>query len=290
MQYFVRMLQQQGFVLAASRILTHARWMQLRALSIFFTLGMLLSCAEPVFGATHATPIEGYRVVHTYPHDSSAFTQGLVYVDGMLYEGTGLNGRSSMRMVDLKTGRVLQEHNLPAKYFGEGLTDWGNNLIELTWTSHTGFVYDRFSFRLLKTFSYPGEGWGLTHDSRHLIMSDGTAVLRLLDPRTFREVGHISVTDYGQPVLNLNELEYIHQEVFANIWQTDRIARISPVTGKVLAWINLAGLLPADQRQNSNAVLNGIAYDSQHERLFVTGKLWPKMFEIKLVSERVRSK
>jgi glutaminyl-peptide cyclotransferase len=186
-------------------------------------------------------------------------------------------------MVDLKTGRVLQKHDLPGNYFGEGLTDWGNNLIELTWQSHIGFVYDRFSFRVLRTFIYNGEGWGLTHDSKHLIMSDGSSNLRLLDPQTFQPVGQIAVTDEGKPVANLNELEYIHGEIYANVWQTDRIARISPSTGKVIAWIDLSGLFPASQRQNPDAVLNGIAYDSKTNRLFVTGKLWPKLFEIKLV-------
>lgn len=263
-----------------------------RVFSIFILAAFSLQVG-PAFAASHATPVEGYRVLHAYPHDSSAFTQGLVYVNGMLYEGTGLNGRSSIRMVDLQTGRVLQEHNLPAEYFGEGLTDWGSNLIELTWQSHVGYVYDRFSFRVLKNFTYPGEGWGLTHDSRHLILSDGTATLRFLDPRTFQPVGHVTVTDHGQPVLNLNELEYIHGEVFANIWLTNRIARISPATGKVLAWIDLTGLtnlLPANQRLGEGAVLNGIAYDSLHDRIFVTGKLWPKLFEIKIVPANAQSR
>lgn len=232
--------------------------------------------------ATHAAPVKGYRVVHAYPHAPTAFTQGLVYVDGMLYEGTGLNGRSSIRMVDLKTGRVLQKHDLPGNYFGEGLTDWGNNLIELTWQSHIGFVYDRFSFRVLRTFIYNGEGWGLTHDSKHLILSDGSSTLRLLDPTSFQPVGQLTVTDNGNPVLNLNELEYVHGEIYANVWQTDRIARISPATGKVIDWIDLGGLLPEAEKKNSDAVLNGIAYDSKNNRLFVTGKLWPKLFEIEV--------
>lgn len=255
-----------------------------------FVLFLLLSLSCCVRGAaSQATPVEGYRVVHIYPHDASAFTQGLVYVDGMLYEGTGLNGRSSIRMVDLKSGRVLQEHDLPNNYFGEGLTDWGNNLIELTWQSHIGFVYDRFSFRVLRTFIYDGEGWGLTHDSKHLILSDGSSNLRLLDPQTFQPVGQIAVTDDGKPVANLNELEFIHGEIYANVWQTDKIARISPSTGKVIAWIDLSGLLPAAQRQNPDAVLNGIAYDSKNNRLFVTGKLWPKLFEIEAVPVRTNS-
>ena len=280
MRYFGRMRQQSGFPSAVSQILADAI---LRSRFFLCLLLLLLWCPELAAGAGHATPVEGYRIVHTYPHDASAFTQGLVYVDGMLYEGTGLNGRSSIRMVDLAKGRVLQEHDLPENYFGEGLTDWGNNLIELTWQSHTGFVYDSFSFRVLKTFIYDGEGWGLTHDSKHLILSDGTSVLRLLDPVRFQQIGKIAVTDQGKPVLNLNELEYIHGEIYANVWQTNRIARISPATGKVIAWVDLAGLLPAAERQNSDAVLNGIAYDAKHNRIFVTGKLWPKLFEIKLV-------
>ncbi len=186
-------------------------------------------------------------------------------------------------MVDLQSGRVLQKHDLPAKYFGEGLTDWQSHLIQLTWESHVGFVYDRFSFRTIRTFTYPWEGWGLTHDSRHLILSDGSSTLYLLDPKTFKEVGKIPVTASGKPVLNLNELEYIHGEIYANIWQTNRIARISPATGKVLEWIDLSGLRPASTMEDGDAVLNGIAYDSQHDRLFVTGKLWPNLYEIKLV-------
>jgi glutamine cyclotransferase len=240
-------------------------------------------------GGEHSSPIEGYKVIHVYPHDSSAFTQGLIYLNGFLYEGTGLNGHSSIRMDDLQTGKVLQHYELPADLFGEGLTDWGSNLVELTWTSHKGFVYDRFSFRLLRTFEYPGEGWGLTHDDKYLIMSDGTPNLRFLDPHTFREVRRVRVTDNGHPVEDLNELEYIHGEVYANVWQTNRIARISPQTGKVLAWIDLSGLIAAAGVEDSNAVLNGIAYDPKGDRLFVTGKLWPKLFEIKVVPPKAIS-
>jgi len=251
---------------------------------------LLWSNAAQGFVAAGVAPTESYRVVHTYPHDSSAFTQGLVMVDGMLYEGTGLNGRSSVRAVDLTTGRVIQSVTVPAKFFGEGLTDWGSNLIELTWMAHRGFVYDRFSLRVVGTFEYKGEGWGLTRDRRYLIMSDGTPVLRFLDPVTFRVVRTLTVSDGGRPVKELNELEYIHGEIYANVWQTDRIARISPETGKVIAWIDLSGLLAADERTDGNAVLNGIAYDRKDHRLFVTGKLWPKLFEIKLVPEAVGSK
>ncbi len=227
---------------------------------------------------------DSYRIVHTYPHDSKAFTQGLVYVDGHLYESTGLNGRSSLRLVDLRSGQVLQSHKLPDEYFGEGLTDWGCTLIQLTWISHKALVYDRFSFRLIKTFTYEGEGWGLTHDARQLIMSDGTAYLRFLDPESFRVIRRLRVADeHGKPVENLNELEYLNGEIYANVWQTDQILRISPQSGKVLGRIGLAGIIEKGELRGNGAVLNGIAYDATGNRLFVTGKLWPKLFEIKVV-------
>jgi glutaminyl-peptide cyclotransferase len=260
-----------------------------RRLGLVSKLLCLLLCLSSnsfVSGEGHSAPVEGYKIIHVYPHDPSAFTQGLIYLNGFLYEGTGLNGHSSIRMEDLQSGKVLQHYDLPAEYFGEGVTDWGSTLVELTWTSHKGFVYDRFSFRSLRTFDYSGEGWGLTHDERNLIMSDGTPNLRFLDPRTFREVRRVQVTDNGDPVENLNELEYIRGEVYANVWETNRIARISPVTGRVLSWIDLSGILPAGDVQDSNAVLNGIAYDRKGDRLFVTGKLWPKLFEIKVVPQK----
>ena len=232
-----------------------------------------------------------YRIVHTYPHDPHAFTQGLVFVDGHLYESTGINGQSSLRMVDLDTGRVLQEQPLDSKYFGEGLTAWGSTLVQLTWESHIALVYDRFSFRLLRTFSYAGEGWGLTQDGKSLILSDGTAKLRFFDPETFKEIRRITVKDRGKPVTDINELEYVEGggEVYANIWHSDRIARISPTTGRVLGWIDLRGLLSPGERSSAEAVLNGIAWDSAHHRLFVTGKLWPKLFEIEVVPRNPRS-
>lgn len=255
----------------------------LRALSVF-GIGLLLNIAG--LGAAQkasAAPTQSYTVVHVYPHDASAFTQGLIYLDGALYEGTGLNGRSSVRMVELSSGKALQRTDLPAEYFGEGLTNWGPNLYQLTWTSHKCFVYDRFSMRLLRTFSYDGEGWGLTHDKQSLILSDGTSTIRFLNPATFKEVRRITVTDSGRPITELNELEYIHGEIYANIWHEDLIARISPATGKVVGWINLGGLLPLPERRGGDdAVLNGIAYDEKGDRIFVTGKLWPKLFEIKL--------
>jgi len=227
-----------------------------------------------------------YRILHTYPHDPDAFTQGLVFAGGRLYESTGRNGHSSLRMVDLETGHVLQEQPVDAKYFAEGLTDWGSTLVQLTWETRVGFVYDRFSFRQLRTFSYSGEGWGLTHDHTSLILSDGTPILRFLDPATFKQVRRVTVKDRGKPVADLNELEYVDGQIYANIWHSDRIARISPKTGKVLGWIDLSGLLPASERYEPEAVLNGIAWDAEHRRLFVTGKLWPKLFEIELIPEK----
>lgn len=237
-------------------------------------------CAAPV-GC--AQTVEGYRVLHAYPHDSQAFTQGLIYLDGHLYESTGLYGQSTLREDDLDTGRVIREANVPSQYFGEGLTNWGNTLIQLTWKAHIAFVYDRATFRLIKTFHYPWEGWGLTQDGKHLILSDGSDTLHFLDPETFQQVRSIRVTANGHPVDQLNELEYIHGEIYANVWMTNKIARISPQTGKVIAWINLAGLLPSIEVHGHDAVLNGIAYDATHNRLFVTGKLWPRLYQILVV-------
>jgi glutamine cyclotransferase len=231
------------------------------------------------------TPVSGYRVVHTYPHDPGAFTQGLVYRDGVLYEGTGLNGRSSIRKVKLENGEVLQMQPVDSQYFGEGIAVVNDTLYELTWQSGIGFLYDRATFKRKGTFTYRGEGWGLTYDGQRLIMSDGTPFLRFLDPATQKEVSRIEVKDGTMPVADLNELEFVKGEVLANVWQTDRIARISPKTGRVIGWIDLAGLLtPRETREVEAAggVLNGIAYDASGDRLFVTGKLWPKLFEIKV--------
>jgi len=241
-----------------------------------------------IAGASLCLAADSYRVVHAYPHDPQAYTQGLLYSDGHLYESTGLNGRSSLRMDDLDTGRVLQRVNLPQQYFGEGLAAWGSTLVQLTWQSHVAFVYDRFSFRLIRSFHYSGEGWGLTQDGRNLIMSDGTATLRFFDSNTFREVRRIQVRDGRQPVDQLNELEYIRGQIYANVWHTDRIARISPADGHVLGWIDLSGLFPASQRSDPEAVLNGIAYDAARNRLFVTGKLWPRLFEIVIVPQKAK--
>ena len=254
-----------------------------RAIRLVTLIGAL--AASSFATAQISAPTDSYTIVHTYPHDPNAFTQGLIYVDGHLYESTGLNGRSSLRLVDLTTGSVLQKHDLPAEYFGEGLTDWGSTLIQLTWISHKALVYDRFSFAVQRTFDYEGEGWGLTHDAAQLILSDGTSSLRFLDPKTFRVIRRLKVVDAdGRPVENLNELEYIHGEIYANVWQTDDIVRISPRTGKVLGRIDLSGIIDKRELREHGAVLNGIAYDSAGNRLFVTGKLWPKLFEVKIMA------
>jgi glutaminyl-peptide cyclotransferase len=227
-------------------------------------------------------PTFGYRVVRSYPHDPQAFTQGLIYRDGVLYEGTGLYGRSSIRKVKLETGEVLQVQNVPTQYFGEGITDWNGTIVELTWRTEVGFVYNLSTFQQIRTFHFDGEGWGLTHDATQLIMSDGSEQLRFLDPATFLETRRIVVHDATGPVKALNELEVVRGEIYANVWQTDRIARISPSDGRVTGWIDLQGLLPQAERAGVD-VLNGIAYDAAGDRLFVTGKLWPRVFEIKIV-------
>jgi glutaminyl-peptide cyclotransferase len=227
------------------------------------------------------TPVYGYEVVNVYPHDREAFTQGLLYRDGVLFESTGLNGRSTLRKVRLETGQVLQQTRVDKRYFAEGLTDWGSRLVQLTWNTNVGFVYDLATFKSLRTFSYMGEGWGLARDERRLIMSDGSPTLRFLDPQTFQVTGRVEVRDGGIPVEDLNELELVEGAIYANVWLTDRIAMIAPASGEVTGWINLAGLMPRGST-TGDAVLNGIAYDAQRKRLFVTGKLWPRLFEIKV--------
>ena len=233
-----------------------------------------------------ALPIYTYTVSHTYPHDRDAFTQGLQFVDGILYEGTGLNGRSSIRKTRVETGEVLQIRNVPQQYFGEGITIWNKELFQLTYQSGVAFAYDAQSFAPTRSFKYTGEGWGLTHDQNSLIMSDGSEYLRFLDPATFAERRRLQVTAAGKPLKNLNELEYVKGEIFANIWQTDYIARIDAATGRVTSYIDLRGLLTPREAAGVD-VLNGVAYDAAGDRLFVTGKLWPKMFEIKLTLKRV---
>ncbi len=230
----------------------------------------------------------GYEIVHTFPHDPAAFTQGLIFRDGVLYESTGLNGESSLRKVKLETGEVLARRDVESRYFAEGLTEWSGRLVQLTWQTRIGFVYDLATFAPIRTFGYAGEGWGLTHDETRLVMSDGSANLRFLDPSTLTETGHITVTDRGRAVTMLNELEFVKGEVLANVWGTDAIVRITPTTGQITGWIDLTGLLPLADRRPSTDVLNGIAYDAAGDRLFVTGKRWPKLFEIRLVPKSDR--
>ena len=222
-----------------------------------------------------------YNVVNVYPHDTDAFTQGLVFEDGVLYEGTGLYGQSTLRRVELETGKVTQVYRLPDQFFGEGITIFGDKIIQLTWQSGKGFVYYRNSFELLQEFEYSTEGWGITHNGSALIMSDGTATLYFLDPETFQTIGQVEVHD-EEPVALLNELEYIHGSVYANIWLEDKIAIIYPQTGQVTGWIDLTGINDSEN-QNTGSVLNGIAYDQNGDRLFVTGKRWSKLYEIELV-------
>lgn len=247
-------------------------------LSIFVLSGtpFIYSCSQ-----SGDVPVYTYKIVNVYPHDRNAFTQGLVFEEGVLYEGTGINGRSSLRKVELKTGNILKIHELPDYYFGEGVTVHGDKIIQLTWKSQTGFVYDKDTFELLQKFTYPTEGWGITHDGNCLIMSDGTSTLHFLNSKTFKEIYQLEVYDKKGPVYKLNELEYIQGEIYSNVWQTNRIARIAPQTGQVIGWIDLKGLKELNVQ---GSVLNGIAYDSNNDRLFVTGKLWPKLFEIELVS------
>jgi glutamine cyclotransferase len=234
-------------------------------------------------GCAVAAPVSGYRIVARYPHSTESYTEGFFYLDGLFYEGTGLQGDSAVLAIQPETGKVVQRVALPEQYFGEGIVDWGPNIYEWTWQSHICFVYDRFSFRPINQFTYTGEGWGMTHSASEIITSDGTATLSFRDPGTFKEVRHIVVKDGPKVIDQLNELEFIKGEIYANVWHSDRIARISPRDGHVIGWIDLTGLLPPGQQINQESVLNGIAYDVKHDRLFVTGKQWPTVFEIKVI-------
>ncbi len=226
-------------------------------------------------------PVYGFDLVAVFPHDPEAFTQGLAYRDGLLYEGTGLYGRSSLRETILETGELVRIRSLPPEIFGEGIVLWEDRLVQLTWKEGMGLVWDRESFALVETFSYPTEGWGITTDGSSLIMSDGSSVLRFLDPQTFEVRRTLEVCSDGGPLSRLNELEWVQGLIYANVWQTDEIAIISPQTGKVVAWIDLSGLLSEEERLGRD-VLNGIAYDDQSDRLFVTGKLWPEVFQVEV--------
>ncbi len=249
-------------------------------------------CGVIAFVSTVAaqTPEYGYQVVHAYPHDPKAFTEGLEYRAGFLYETTGIKGQSWLRREKLETGQVLQQIDIDPQYFGEGFTILNQQITQLTWQSEIGFVYDQSSFRMKRTFNYPGEGWSMTNDGQNLYMDDGTAQIRVWDPATLQEKRRITVRDHGQPVVNLNEMEWVRAEIYANIWEKDVIARISPTDGRVLGWIDLTGILPPADRTGHEDVLNGIAYDVLGNRLFVTGKYWSKLFEIKVVPKAQRKK
>ena len=270
-----------------------------RGCAIFLCACLFAACNQtatpPIPGADSSASesalpaVYSYLVVNTYLHDPNAFTQGLVFEDGIFYEGTGQYGASGIRKVAPATGEVLAEKRLSEQYFGEGIAVFGDRLYQLTWKAGICFVYDKNTFALQTQFSYPTEGWGLTHDGEKLLMSDGTNIIYFRHPDTFQEMGRIEVTDIAGPVHYLNELEYIEGQLFANVWRTDRIARIDPKTGAVTGWIDLTGLLPAaDRSQHRVDVLNGIAYDARADRLFVTGKWWPKVFEIRLDKRRGR--
>ncbi|WP_293385625.1 glutaminyl-peptide cyclotransferase [Phenylobacterium sp. SCN 70-31] len=251
-------------------------------LSLVLGLSLAWACA-----AAAALPVQGVEVKAVYPHDPKAFTQGLLYLDGHLYESTGLVGRSTLRRVRLSDGVVLQSKAIAPSMFGEGLVNWGDELISVTWQDRVGFRWDLKTFALRASFSYAGEGWGLTQDGRHLIMSDGTPVLRFFDPRTFKEVRRVRMTVEGRPLTNFNEIEWVKGEVWGNVWGTNFIARVDPKTGAVKGWIDLSSLPDAARRPDPDAVANGIAYDSRGDRIFVTGKLWPRLYEVRLTAPRV---
>ncbi len=249
----------------------------------YLVIGFLSAsaCVSPTVAQRQPAPVQGFKVIATFPHDPAAFTQGLLVADGEFYESTGLNGESSLRRVEISTGKVLQQVKVDDEYFAEGLALVGDELLQLTWQHQRGLVYDRKTFALKRTFAYRGEGWGIAYDAAGgLVMSDGSDTLTFLDPKTLAAVRTLRVQDAGRPVPQLNELEWIEGEIWANVWTTDRVARISPVTGDVKAWVDLSTLWPRAERQPPADVLNGIAYDRASRRIFVTGKKWPRVYQI----------
>ena len=252
----------------------------------FVAAGVLLAAGLHGALAFAAAPMLGYKVIATYPHSTESYTEGLFYKDGLFYEGTGIAGNSALLVIQPSTGQPVQKRELAPEYFGEGVVDWGPNIYQWTWKAHLCFVYDRFSLRPIRQFTYSGEGWGMTRTATELITSDGSATLSFRNPETFAVTRQIVVKDGDRKIEELNELEYIKGEIYANVWHQDVIARISPKDGHVIAWINLSGLLPAGQQVNAEAVLNGIAYDAKRGRLFVTGKQWPTIFQIQVVAAK----
>lgn len=242
---------------------------------------LLLGASQPA-----PVPVERVEIVHAYPHDPGAFTQGLIYLDGRLYESTGMEGRSSIREVRLADGKVIRQSAIPPQYFGEGMVNWGNKLISLTWQHGLGFIWDRATLKKLGEWRYSGEGWGLTQNGREIIMSDGTPQLRFLDPATLKEKRRITVTAGGSRISRLNELEWVKGDILANVWMTDRIARIDPATGRVKAWIDLSAISAKVPHRTTDDVLNGIAYDAKGDRLFITGKNWPLLYQIRITAGR----
>ena len=246
----------------------------------------MLACAptpkEAIEAQRRPAPVQSYKVIATFPHDTTSFTQGLVFAsDGQMYESTGLQGESTLRRVDIKTGQTLQRIDVPSQYFAEGLAMVGDELLQLTWQHKLGFVYDRHTFKQKRTFSYKTEGWGIAYDDAGgLVMSDGSDTLTFLDPKSLAPAKTLRVMDAGRAIQNLNELEWIEGEIWANVWMTDRIARISPNTGQVNAWIDLSTLFPRSQRMPPADELNGIAYDRATRRIYITGKKWPRLYQI----------
>jgi glutamine cyclotransferase len=246
-------------------------------------LALFVSAAPAALA--QATPVYGYTVVAKYPHSTDNFTEGFYYADGLFYEGTGMEGRSGMQIYE-PTGKVVQRYVMPGQYFGEGIINVGPTIYQWTWQTHMGLVLDRMTLKPIRTFTYTGEGWGMTRDSTNIITSDGSSTLRFRDQKTFAEVRHIVVTDNGKPVEQLNELEYIKGEIWANVWHEYKIARINPKDGKVLGWVDISGILPKSQMKDEESVPNGIAYDAAKDRIFITGKQWPAIFEIKVAAKK----
>jgi glutamine cyclotransferase len=256
----------------------------LRAASVAALSAVALGCSAAPTASS--TPVYGYTVVAKYPHSTDSYTEGFLFKDGLFYEGTGMEGRSGLQVLQPATGKVLQRHDMTRQYFGEGIVDWGSNIYQWTWQTHMGVVLDRFSLRPLRTFTYTGEGWGMTRSTKEIITSDGSNTLRFRNPETFAETHHIVVHDGVKTIDQLNELEFIKGEIWANVWHQERIARISPKDGRVIGWVDCTGILPASQKRDDESVLNGIAYDAATDRIFITGKQWPTIFEIKVVPKK----